>query len=599
MSRSQQKHLYNAITILGIGVIFAFLFTIFQPFSNINLWLSDRLFIPDKPLRDIVIAGIDDRTLEIYGRLSDWPRNLHVKAIDNLAKDKAAVIGFDVLFIDNSPNDSEFAESIKKAGNVVLPVIGLDAARYGEKTSQFNHIAFPIESLKNSCKNVGHINITPDSDGITRRFPLIISNNDSQIFPSFTLAILATFFNTDLPTKYSTENNTLHLLGRNIPVENYSKLRVNFAGENGDRPYISYMDIIRGNYDSTMVKNKIVLIGITASGEVDSWAVPTSVSKLPGVFIHAAAIETIFKEQFLVSVDDGVILIIMLLLALLAAIVMPRIKLVPGGLFTISLIFVYVIAASFWFENGYILNLLYPILIMPIAYVSNVLGQTMIAQSEKDLVKNLFGRYVSPQVAREIITLADMNKLKLGGEQREVTILFADIRHFTQMSERMPPTEIVDVLNTYFSVIIDKVLQNGGTINKFAGDNIMAFWNAPQEQPDHALLAIKAACGCQKGIREIRDNKSQKGLQFGIGINTGYVVAGNIGSVGRMEYTVIGDAVNMASRICEDTPGDEIWIGDQTFNKTKANIEVISLEPRVFKGKQEKQIVYKVIDCWV
>ncbi len=351
-------------------------------------------------------------------------------------------------------------------------------------------------------------------------------------------------------------------------------------------------------YDPEMVRNKIVLIGITASGELDTWSVPVSLSKMPGVMIHAAALETILRGNFIVSSGIGTTLVTLLILVVLAALVLPRIKLIYGGLFTIGLMIIYIIASFLSFDNGYILNMIYPILIMPIAYGGNVLCQTMNIQSEKNLVKNLFGRYVSPQVAREIMTLADMNKLHLGGEQREVTILFADIRHFIEISEKMSPTDIVRMLNAYFSVIIDKVLQNGGTINKFAGDSIMAMWNAPQSQPTHSLLAIKAACEAQKAINEIRlaENSRQK-LQFGLGINTGQALVGNIGSLGRTEYTVVGDAVNMAARICECTPGDEIWIGIQTFNQVKDRVKVMNLGPQEFRGKAEKQTVYRVVDC--
>jgi len=217
-------------------------------------------------------------------------------------------------------------------------------------------------------------------------------------------------------------------------------------------------------------------------------------------------------------------------------------------------------------------------------------------QSDKRFVKELFGKYVSPQVAEEILSLADTGKLELGGEQRAVTVLFADIRHFTQMSEQMSPEATVNMLNTYLSVIIDRVLQNGGTVNKFAGDNIMAIWNAPQFQSEHARLAVKAAGEAQQKIVELQhSDPSLPQVQFGIGINTGEALAGNVGSSGRAEYTVIGDAVNLASRICSATPGDEVWIGPETYHQAKDYLEVEELEPQTFKGKTERVVTYRVI----
>jgi len=176
--------------------------------------------------------------------------------------------------------------------------------------------------------------------------------------------------------------------------------------------------------------------------------------------------------------------------------------------------------------------------------------------------------------------------------------MFADIRGFTKMSETMTPKEIVDMLNAHLGVAIDRVLANGGMVNKFAGDNIMAVWNAPQPQEEHARLACKAACEIQHGLAELQEkDPSLPKAQFGIGINTGSVVAGNVGSSGRTEYTVIGDAVNLASRICSATPATEIWIGPETFRQAKEQAECITLELQTFKGKTERVQVYRLLSC--
>jgi adenylate cyclase len=163
------------------------------------------------------------------------------------------------------------------------------------------------------------------------------------------------------------------------------------------------------------------------------------------------------------------------------------------------------------------------------------------------------------------------------------------------MSEQMTPEAIVSMLNTYLSVMIDRVLQNSGMVNKFAGDNIMAVWNAPQPQQEHARLAAKAAWEAQQTISDMQaKDASLPRVQFGVGINTGEALAGNVGSSGRTEYTVIGDAVNLASRICSATPGTEVWLGPETYRQIKDDIEVVPLEPQAFKGKAESVVVYKL-----
>jgi adenylate cyclase len=271
-------------------------------------------------------------------------------------------------------------------------------------------------------------------------------------------------------------------------------------------------------------------------------------------------------------------------------------KLRWGAAITGGLFLGYLIASFLAFDRGHIVNMLYPLVTLPILFVSSVVCSIVIEQSDRRFIKDLFGRYVSPQVAGEILGLADVGELELGGEQRQVTVLFADIRGFTRMSEEMSPEAVVNMLNIYLSVMIDKVLQNDGMVNKFAGDNIMAVWNAPYSEEDHAQLAVKAAWEAQKEIVELQQrDPSLPKVQFGIGINTGEAVAGNVGSLGRAEYTVIGDAVNLASRICSAAPGGEVWIGPETYRQATDYLKVEEMEPQTFKGKIEKVVVYRVV----
>jgi adenylate cyclase len=265
----------------------------------------------------------------------------------------------------------------------------------------------------------------------------------------------------------------------------------------------------------------------------------------------------------------------------------------------IVLVFVAYLAISFVaFDRGHILNLVYPPLLLVITFIGSIVTMIFMEQSDKRFVKDLFGRYVSPQVANQILDLADAGNLQLGGEQREATIMFADIRGFTKMSEGMSPKDIVTMLNTYLSLVIERVLKNSGMVNKFAGDSIMAVWNAPQMQEGHARLAAKAACEIQQGMTKLQENDPElPKVQFGIGINSGQVVAGNVGSSGRTEYTVIGDAVNLASRICGATPGTEIWIGPETYRQIKECSDCAALELQTFKGKAELVAVYRLISC--
>jgi adenylate cyclase len=587
--------------LIGVGALFTLLALLVQPLYSINLWFSDQLFTSEPPSPNIVIAGIDDSTFEVYGRWADWPRSLHAQAIDNLSQAGAKVIGFDVIFTDTSPDDEALAAAMAEADNVVLATVGTQLVSHAGAEITYDEFLLPTAPLEQAASNIGHANVIPDGDGTVRRIPLIVDSSSGQVYPSLTLAVLYRLFSMPLPQAYLLKNGTVDLLARDIPVDTSYRLRINFSADNADRPYVSYGDVISGDFDPSLVNNKIVLIGMTATGEPDTWAIPTSASKVPGVYIHAAAMDTILTERFLTEPGTTTTLVIMLVLVGITAFALPRSgtryrKDIAKGLGITAGLFVACLAGGFLaFDRGYILDLFYPLLLLPVVYVGNALYMVVAEQSDKRFVKELFGRYISPQIAKEIVSRADAGDLHLGGEEREVSVLFADIRGFTQISEQLSPEDVVKMLNTYLSIVADAVVQHDGIVNKFAGDNIMAVWNAPQSQPGHALLAIRAAWEAQQKLAELRQRDTRPlPVQFGIGINTGIALAGNVGSAGRSEYTVIGDSVNTASRICSSAPGGEVWIGAETYNQTKDYLETEQLEPQSLRGKAAPITVYRV-----
>jgi len=601
MTRRQRKRLYHVLVLIGVGCLFTLVALLVQPFYSVNLWVSDQLFISEPPSPNIVIAGIDDDTLEAYGLWAEWPRSLHAQAIDNLSQAGAKVIGFDVIFTDNSTDDEMLATAIAEADNVVLAAVGTQPVSQSGPEITYDDFLLPVAPLEQAASSIGHANVVPDGDGTVRRLPLIVKSSSGQIYPSLTLAVLYREFSMSLPQEYPLENGAVNLLYRDIPVDASYFLRINFAADNAERPYVSYGDVISGNFDQSIVENKIVLIGMTATGETDAWAIPTSAGKVPGVFIHAGAMDTILTQRFLREPGILITLMIMLLLVGITAFALPRCgtrhwtDIAKGAGITAGLFIACLVGGFVAFDRGYVLDLFYPLLLLPVIYVGNIIYIVVMEQSDKRFVKELFGRYISPQIANEIVSRADAGELSLGGEQREVSVLFADIRNFTTISEQLAPEDIVKMLNTYLSVMADAVVRHNGIVNKFAGDSIMAVWNAPQSQPEHALLAVKAAWEAQQKVAELKQSDSQLfPVQFGIGINTGIALAGNVGSAGRSEYTVIGDSVNTSSRICSSTPGGEVWIGAETYNQTKDYIETEKLEPQSLKGKAAPVAVYRV-----
>jgi adenylate cyclase len=585
------------LALLALGLVLALLFAFVQPLYTANQWVTDQLTVADEPSPNIVIGGIDDATLNEYGRLVEWPRRLHAQAIDNLSLAGARVISYDVIFTDTTPDDEVLATSMENAGNVVLAAVGAGTLDTTRPVINYQQVLSPVSPLAEHMTSVGHANLTPDRDGTVRRLPLFIQDADGDTYPAISLATLQTLFSLPGLEELPPAGGNVHLLGRDIPLDSTYRLRVNFASDDARRTYIPYADLIKGTFDSTLVRNKIVLIGMTATGDLDSWAVPGTAGKIPGVYIHATAMDTMLFQRFLTEAGAVPTFLIILLITAIMSLTLPRLKLRWGILLTVVLFVGYLVAGFFSFDHGYVMDMLYPLLALPLLFVGNVICYVVIERADQRFVKDLFGRYVSPEVAGEILSLADTGNLSLGGENREVTVLFADMRNFTQASARMTPEAVMEMLNTYLSIFIDCILENGGMINKFAGDNVMAIWNAPQSQNDGPRLAVRTAVEAQCRIAELHQDSPGVAVQFGVGINTGAAIAGNLGSVGRAEYTVIGDTVNLASRICGAAPGGETWIGPETYRQIAEYLEAEELAPQSFKGKDEPVVVYRVIGC--
>jgi adenylate cyclase len=596
-----KRRVLHAGVLVATGALFTLIIALIQPFYTFNLWFSDQFSSSGTSSPNIVVVGIDDTTLAKYGKWSEWPRSLNARAIDNLEAAKASVIGFDVLFNTTSKDDLAFAQSLQQTDNVVLAGAGTTTTALKAGVISFESFLLPDSTLYQADANVGHVNIFPDPDGKVRQIPLIVQNN-GDTYPALSVAMLLTLFNEKLPDSYPILNGKLNILMRNIPVDKSYSMKLNYTVTDSKPAYISYSNIIDNNFDSSLVKNKIVLIGMTATGNSDQWPVPNSAIQIPGVYIHAAAIDTILRTAFLTAAPLSRTLQIMLLLTLLCGFILPVFgtwhwtDVLKGTVFIIALLLIYVVISSLLAGQGYIMNILYPSLTLMGIYIANILFMIIKEQGDKRFVKELFGRYVSPQISKEIVHMANDGGLKLGGEEREVTILFADIRNFTTISEKMTPDGVVKMLNICLPVLIDAIVQNGGLVNKFAGDNLMGVWNAPQTQAGHPMLAVKAALeGQQKMAVLCGSNPELSCVQFGIGINTGKALAGNVGSLGRAEYTVIGDEVNLASRICSVTPGGDVYIGPETRAQTEQYYSFEALEPQVFKGKTKPIVIFKVL----
>jgi adenylate cyclase len=441
-----------------------------------------------------------------------------------------------------------------------------------------------MDLINNAAKYFGHVNVTADEDGIVRRLPLFIKNQGQEI-PSLSLKIA------DFVAGRSSQE-TINRIG--------NWLRVNFIGPPGSFKTISFSDVYENNFLADDFKNKIVLVGVTSSDLHDQQMTPFSLGQeMPGVEIHANAIQTLLNQKFIKEVGTANVLGFIFLFSLINVLSFSFLRRIwAAALAGIFSIFVYLTVAVIFFEQGLVLNLVYPCLSFVFSLVVILLYRYFSENREKDYLRQSFQYYLSPEVVEEVI--ANPEKLKLGGAKKEMTVLFSDIRGFTTLSEKVEPEKLVSLLNEYFTAMTEVILQSGGVLDKFIGDAIMAFWGAPQEEPEHSRRACEAALAMMERLEILKKNWVRRGLpeiNIGVGVNSGLMIVGNMGSEKRFDYTVIGDNVNLASRLegLNKQYNTNIIISQFTYEKVKDSFEAEFLDEVKVKGKDIAVKIYKLI----
>ena len=598
---------FTIAAIIGATLCLAFQFDLLysmQQRSNDFLFQAANIYHESEPEERIVIISIDDKSLAQLGHFSHWPRSHHAQLVDMLAEAKARVVVFDILFSEPASGDEELAASIRNAGNVILPVVLTPTvidSKMIRQTIQSEDFVKPLEIFEEGAIALGHANVFPDIDGVVRKISIAIGSGDDYE-PALALAAVAKYLRRPKVIESPIEDNVLPFAGRSIPITGDNEMLINYLGSlpgtGGivDFQTVSFVDVLNGETDLAIFQDTIVIIGSTASGVGDTFWTPAGLM-MRGVEIHASAIHTILTGNFLKPASSAVTIISILALALLCGLAVLRLRTLWATLSVAFLFIAYFLTAFSFFDNGIVLNTLYPSLTIAGIFVGVNLYNLIAERSEKREITETFGRYISQSVVDKILSALDEDELKLGGKEQEMTVAFADVRGFTSISEKMQPEELVRALNTYLSIVINSVLKHDGMINKFGGDSVLAVWNVPIECKEHALLATKAAVSAQRAIKELQEKETTiVKMEFGIGINTGKAVAGNMGAEDRLEYSVIGDTVNTAARLASATPSGRVWIGVNTFEQVKDYIQAKPLDPLLVKGKDKPIQAYEVVD---
>ena len=606
---------------------------------NVSVHPEDRFYNeydPGTPQDRVLIVGIDNQSMQT---LQHWPadRSNYAQALRTLSDDGAAAVAFDIGFTDRSTPEADkaFRDAIVASKVPVILAYGAGSFEAGTgKYVQGGVDQIPIKSFRcvddsgnanGPCSQplpnvvLASTDLAADSDGVVRRVPLVVEpvcyRNQACSTPTIDTFGLAAYraglFGTDLansPDVQVAGNTATFGSAWSTPVSSSGSILINYSGPPGNfddnNHYISIQRLLNGSVSADDVKDKIVLIGAyNLTGVNDEKLAPTSFGRnetlaMAGVEIHANVVQMLLngvatplnQSRFLTAEPPWVLLLILLFLGIATAIGVARVTVLWGLIGTaVALVgFTFAMSALSTFQ-GWVPDLFHPWMVVALTYAGVTAYRFLYEDREKRKVTALFGTYLKPEIVAQLAkTRGGVDDILRGGERRDISLLFVDIRGFTSMSESMAPGDVTEVVQMYLDHLSGIIFTWDGTIDKYVGDEIMAFWNAPREQENHALLAVRCAYDCINRAHELQERLLAKGLppiRYGIGINSGPAVVGNMGSRSRLQYTALGDTVNTAARFCAHAPAFHVLIGQQTYDMCQDYIAVDLVPGVQLKGK--------------
>jgi adenylate cyclase len=584
---------------------------------------------------DVVIVSVSDDDLKALGPFP-FPRSYYAHIIENLNNAGVKAIVFDMTWDSPLKGDSLLREALQNYDNVVIAT-NAGTISTNEKViiratePTYNNIFYDVD------RNIGVTNIIKDRDDVCRSyFPLLDIKGWET--PTLGFAALNRYFNLQPGTTVDWKSSEEYfvLKDRLIP-RNGSTFMLSYYGPDGTFRYVPFSQVIDDStfqtkdeeefgeqinaFDATtmkLFKDKIAIVGSVMAEERDYHNTPLYTEEggkrnytMNGVEIHATAIQDVIDRNFITSLDQTTESFIVLLLSLgaffgLLAVKQVRVRhawLLEIGVFAVVLVLIFAIFETsmvLFADSNVLMNIVNPSLAVVLAYFGTAVYQYMAERQQKAMIKNVFSHYINPSVVNELI--ANPEKAKLGGDRRELTVFFSDIANFTTIAEQYhsKPEGLVSLLNEFLDEMTRVVLKYEGTLDKYEGDAIMAFWGAPIPQKDHALRTCLAALEMQKRLELLRPKWVKEGkppLAVRMGINTGVMIVGNMGGRDRFDYTVIGDSVNLASRLegANKQYKSNIMISDFTYTHVREKVVVRELDLIVVKGKTAPVKVYELL----
>lgn len=592
-------------------------------FRRIDYFLYDLNFFwrgSQLPSGKITLVLIDEQSaLELRSNRGGWSRSQLASALTNLCSAGAGAVGLDVLLLypeTAASQDDTLAKAIRECGNVVLARVSSVST-----TSEL----LPAAVFRKEMAGDGFIDLPLDEDTVLRKLRFLNARPAGQegleLLPSFALELTRVYLNLDFALDFSQKDRfSLGGTGEKKLFLPYPDLLINYKGRYSAFPHMSFADAVLGRINPENVKGKVILIGSAMAGHHDFFSTPYSRfyrssnqlkdkfaemeesvlgDKDPGVACHAHAVETIITQKFINRPAKGLILGFIMLITLAGSFFYLPKRGVIMEFAALCLGMITIIILSYWAFVSYSLAISSaPLLFaMTAQFLCGLVNQKVFFRKRTMIVTELFGKYVSPKVVDELLK-SDLDSA-LEGRKETVTILFADIRDFTEITERLGPKETANLLNEYFGKLLPAIVENEGTIDKLVGDAVMAFFGAPILQSDHARKGVLTAFEMVRRLEELNRESAifrEQPLRIGIGINTGEVTVGNLGGKAFMNYTIIGDAVNLASRIESQNKvyGTTILLSAETAGLLDNRFITRELGTVKVKGREKPVTLYEL-----
>jgi len=587
------SHLNAVLTVFFVVALYYYQNPFLEAFEAKSYDLRFKVWRGTIPASgDIAIIAIDEKSVSELGRFP-WSRTEYVRLLDKLSAAKPRAIMLDVLFPETQSQqvDRAFAAALKRAGNVTLAVAyDLDSA------FRVTGATRSIPLIQQSAASVAHINFVPEEDGINRRNWLLLQDGEQWV-PSLGMAGAMAALG---EKEFQPGSFTIGLGPRQIPVDWNYAMWINFIGPSHTFPYYSFTDVVHGRIDAEKLRDKVLFVGATALGIYDMRVTPFD-NNSPGVEVHANVADDIISGRFIrqSGIEALFDILSILVLGFASYYLATRLRYVTVLPAVMLLLSGYLWLTHLAFVAGHWLSMIYPTMALVLALLSASGYRYLILEHMAREMRSMFSSYLSPKLVGRLEREPEL--AKIGGDSKEITVAFTDIRGFTSFSERHSPQQVVAQLNEYLDAMVHIIDRFDGTVDKFMGDGIMVYWGAPLAQKDHARLAMECMLEMERTMQQLRERWQQEGkepLTVRAGIESGEVVAGNIGSRSKkMEYTVIGDTVNMAARLEGSAKyyGVEFLVGEGTYQRTREQYHYREIDKLRVLGKAIPVTAYELL----